>query len=364
VAGGAGYPSLAIRLGSNICLDAASSRENNCVRVPDRLRRDERLRRNVIDYLPYRVQERKIKFAMGIPLPPPSSPRPPILANNPISANSTNSNVPGLTGTYSTDVKDTNNGPGIGVHGTGEIGVRGTSYAGRGIYGESTSSEAVYGVSQSTTSSAVHGVSSGFDGVVGETSSPAHAGITGRNTSASPGPYSCGVYGVGGLYAGKFDGNLLVNGNVLVSGDVILINTPTSGDIAEDFDIDDDEVNSEPGTVLIINAEGRLCASSLPYDTRVAGVVSGAGNLKPAVVLQRVTSAMPRSPIALLGKAFCKVDATFGSIAAGDLLTTSPTRGYAMKVSDKSQALGAVIGKALTCFKGGCGLIPIMVSLR
>ncbi len=301
---------------------------------------------------------------MGIPLPPSPPPRPPVLANNPVNANSTNSNVPGVTGTYASDVKQTNPGPGIGVHGTGEIGVRGTSSAGSGVYGESTTGEAVYGVSQSTNSCAVHGVSSGFDGVVGETSSPAHAGITGRNTSASPGPYSCGVYGVGGLFAGKFDGNVLVNGTVSVSGDVLLINTAASGDIAEDFDVEDDQIDTEPGTVLIINEEGRLCASSLPYDTRVAGVVSGAGSLKPAVVLQRVTSETPRSPIALLGKVFCKVDATCGRIGAGDLLTTSPNRGYAMKASDKSRALGAIIGKALACFEDGCGLIPIMVSLR
>jgi protein gp37 len=65
-----------------------------------------------------------------------------------------------------------------------------------------------------------------------------------------------------------------------------------------------------------------------------------------------------------LGKAFCKVDATFGSIAAGDLLTTSATRGYAMKVSDINQALGAIIGKALARFEGGRGIIPMMVSLR
>jgi hypothetical protein len=148
-----------------------------------------------------------------------------------------------------------------------------------------------------------------------------------------------------------------------VTGDVILIN-PSASDIAEDFDVDDEQINLEPGTVLVINADGRLCASRLPYDTRVAGVVSGAGNLKPGLVLQRVSSGMPRSPVALLGKAFCKVDTGFGSIVAGDLLTTSATPGHAMKVYDKSLALGAIIGKALASFDAGLGLIPIMVSLR
>src|SRR6185437_6458486 len=93
------------------------------------------------------------------------------------------------------------------------------------------------------------------------------------------------------------------------------------------------------------------------------GVVAGAGGLHPAVVLQRVPS-QPGSPIALVGKAFCKVDAAFGKIMAGDLLTTSATQGHAMRVSDRSRALGAIIGKALAVLDAGSGLIPILVSPR
>ena len=94
------------------------------------------------------------------------------------------------------------------------------------------------------------------------------------------------------------------------------------------------------------------------------GVVAGAGGLHPAVVLQRVPAQTPRSPIALVGKAFCKVDAAFGKIMAGDLLTTSATQGHAMRVSDRSRALGAIIGKALAALDAGSGLIPILVSPR
>jgi hypothetical protein len=59
-----------------------------------------------------------------------------------------------------------------------------------------------------------------------------------------------------------------------------------------------------------------------------------------------------------------KVDASFGPIQAGDLLTTSPHAGYAMKVTDKSQALGATIGKALAGLDSGTGLIPVLVTLK
>jgi hypothetical protein len=59
-----------------------------------------------------------------------------------------------------------------------------------------------------------------------------------------------------------------------------------------------------------------------------------------------------------------KVDASFGSIRAGDLLTTSPNPGYAMKVTDRAQANGAVIGKALGNLDSGTGVVPVMVTLK
>ena len=45
-----------------------------------------------------------------------------------------------------------------------------------------------------------------------------------------------------------------------------------------------------------------------------------------------------------MGKVYCKVDAQDGTIEVGELLTTSPVRGQAMKTSDSMKALGAVIG--------------------
>jgi hypothetical protein len=59
-----------------------------------------------------------------------------------------------------------------------------------------------------------------------------------------------------------------------------------------------------------------------------------------------------------------KVDASFGAIHAGDLLTTSQNAGYAMKVTDKVAAIGAVVGKALADLEQGTGLIPVMVVQR
>ncbi len=59
-----------------------------------------------------------------------------------------------------------------------------------------------------------------------------------------------------------------------------------------------------------------------------------------------------------------KVDASFGPVHPGDLLTTSPHAGYAMVVKDKAAAYGAVIGKALSGLDSGTGTVTVMVSLK
>jgi hypothetical protein len=66
--------------------------------------------------------------------------------------------------------------------------------------------------------------------------------------------------------------------------------------------------------------------------------------------------------IALVGKVYCRVDSAYAPIEVGDLLTTSPTRGHAMRVVDPSRAFGAIIGKALRPLSRGAELIPILVS--
>jgi hypothetical protein len=61
---------------------------------------------------------------------------------------------------------------------------------------------------------------------------------------------------------------------------------------------------------------------------------------------------------------YCKVDASYGAIEPGDLLTTSPTTGHAMKVRDHGKASGAILGKAMTALDSGRGLVLVLVSLQ
>jgi len=48
----------------------------------------------------------------------------------------------------------------------------------------------------------------------------------------------------------------------------------------------------------------------------------------------------------------------------GDLLTSSPTPGHAMKASDPAEAFRAVVGKSLRPLKEAQGLIPILIALQ
>jgi len=66
--------------------------------------------------------------------------------------------------------------------------------------------------------------------------------------------------------------------------------------------------------------------------------------------------------VALAGRVPVKVDAGYGSIRAGDLLTSSPTPGHAMRADDPKP--GTIIGKALEGLDAGTGKIRALVMLR
>lgn len=153
-------------------------------------------------------------------------------------------------------------------------------------------------------------------------------------------------------------------GNLNLSGDVRFTNNVA--DCAEEFDLGDVCGENGPGTVMIIGAGGKLHPSTSKYDTTVAGVVSGAGGLRPGVILGQDTDAPAgsRCHLAVLGRVFVKADAAFGSIKVGDLLTTSSVEGHAMRVSDPARSSGAVLGKSLGTLSEGRGMVEILICLQ
>jgi hypothetical protein len=139
-------------------------------------------------------------------------------------------------------------------------------------------------------------------------------------------------------------------------------------DVAERFPITDAGV-VRPGHVVMIDADnpGQLCLARGAYNTRVAGVVSGAGDTPVGAVLGNLpgTDRDKAPPVALSGRVWTWCDAGSAPIEPGDLLTTSDTAGHAMKASDRERRDGAVIGKAMTRLATGQkGLVLVLVNLQ
>ena len=140
-------------------------------------------------------------------------------------------------------------------------------------------------------------------------------------------------------------------------------------DLSETFDVSGGYgvTTPEPGMVVSIDPSnpGRLIVSGTAYDRMVAGVVSGAGGIETGLIMGQEGSVADGSvPVALTGRVYVWVDAAYGPVSPGDLLTTSSTAGHAMKVSDYDRSRGAILGKAMTELREGRGLVLMLVSLQ
>jgi hypothetical protein len=313
--------------------------------------------------------------------------------------------VPGGSGVFGANNSPTRgrgvqgNGPEAGVGGFSEngSGVLAQSHNGPGLSAQSGSGPAILAQSPNgdglssqigsnnrnaifaSNTSSVDAVFPGGNAVFGVTTAPGGNGVFGSNNSPTKGrgvqgngpEVGVGAFsenGVGVLAESKNIGLMAQGGklaarfvgDIEVTGDIKL----TNADCAEEFDVVDSSV-ADPGTVMIMADAETLRPATRAYDTRVAGIVSGAGLYRPALMLDhRSCRPGPRCAIALIGKVYCKVDADQGPIRIGDLLTSSSTLGYAMKASDPTKAFGAIIGKALESLSAGRGLISVLVSLQ
>ena len=257
-----------------------------------------------------------------------------------------------------------------GVFGEGATsGVRGVSSAGfgflggndpkfnqhAGAYGESDQ-QGVVGLGRTSKATGVFGATKAGDGI----------GVRGETNTG------VGVQGqsFGNGLAGKFIGDVECDGDVnlrglnvgkdiSVAGDVFLANK----DVAERFEVEPSTA-WEPGMVMVLGRDGSLTPCSQAYDKRAVGIVSGSGGLRPAITLGASENSSPTAPIALVGTAFCLVDAEQAPVEAGDLVTSSNTYGHAMKAEDPSKGRGAIVGKALAPLDRGRGRIPILIGLQ
>ena len=153
--------------------------------------------------------------------------------------------------------------------------------------------------------------------------------------------------------------------NIIARDATVRVLTITGGaDIAEPFQMSSDEIPK--GSVVVIDEQkpGHLKLSATAYDTRVAGIVSGANGIKPGISLHQEGAIEGGENVALSGRVYVHADATTGPINPGDLLTTSSTPGHAMKVLDHARAQGAILGKAMTSLEEGKGMVLVLVTLQ
>ena len=155
---------------------------------------------------------------------------------------------------------------------------------------------------------------------------------------------------------------LATNGNLSVAS----ITITGGSDLAEPFSISTMDQPVSEGEVVVIDEAnpGQLKLTDQPYDTRVAGVISGANGIHPGIQMHQQGLLEGGKNVALTGRVYVQADTSNGSIKPGDLLTTSSTPGLAMKVSDHVRAQGAILGKAMTALLSGNGMVLVLVTLQ
>jgi hypothetical protein len=112
------------------------------------------------------------------------------------------------------------------------------------------------------------------------------------------------------------------------------------------------------------DAPGKVKLSGQAYDQHVAGILSGANGVNSGILLSQKGFNEGGQNVALSGRVYALADASNGPIKPGDLLTSSDTPGYCMKVTDHARAQGAIIGKAMSALPEGKGIVLVLVSLQ
>lgn len=148
-------------------------------------------------------------------------------------------------------------------------------------------------------------------------------------------------------------------GNMFADGSFNFI----GAELAEYIDVTN---TVESGDVIEIDPDnpGKFRKAREAQSVRVAGIITTV----PRVILDdNSVSGQKRNgrpAVALAGRVPVKAMAKFGAIEIGDLLVSSSIPGYAMKCSERSECMGAIIGKAMEPLAEGVAKIMVQVMLR
>ena len=231
---------------------------------------------------------------------------------------------------------------------------------GQVIYSVSNSTSGTnYGIDAEAIGSGAQTNVGGFFAAAGATYNyaiivPAGWGNVGIGTSTPDLSYKLDVNGdtrVSGN--GKVTGNLTVDGNIAAKYQDVAEWVESSETLAA-------------GTVVVLDStkSNQVIASTVGYDTRVAGVISA----QPGITLGEKGEG--KVLVATTGRVKIKVDASKSPIHIGDLLVTSDVPGVAMRsepiemAGRKMHMPGTLIGKALEPLAKGSGEILVLLSLQ
>ena len=237
----------------------------------------------------------------------------------------------GKMGVYGKVYTDTNSGSLFGV--AGDVQADATSGNLFGLYGTATTnynnnSYGVYGWANTL------GSSNYAAGVYGS------AVASGGGSCTAYGVYGTATGGGSNCWAGYFEGKLKTT------------NTSGTNHVYDVAELIPCAKNVEAGDVVAINTEKyrEAVRTSQAYDQSVAGIISADPQLSIGD-REKANQANPGKNfqfIALAGQVPVKIDASYGQIKPGDILTSSPNPGYAMK----SSGPGPSVGIALEPFDG------------
>jgi len=194
-------------------------------------------------------------------------------------------------------------------------------------------------------------------------------GLSGEKIVMEPNKSLNGVKGAA-ITLKDEDGNdgIMLHSNYLGDARIITDELEIRGgsDLSEKFDISISSISPVAGMVVSIDEHipGKLKISSVSYDRKVAGIISGANGVETGLFMgQDGSIADGTYPIALSGRVYVYANEEGGEITPGDLLTSSSAPGIAQRVSNYSEAHGSIIGKAMTGIDEN-GFVLVLVNLQ
>ena len=166
----------------------------------------------------------------------------------------------------------------------------------------------------------------------------------------------------GGLALYDKDGD---RGVELDGAGAVRVNGRKVHDYAELLDLGTRE-GIRAGSVVAYSAEvDGLVLASKSNARQVVGVISGAGGLRPGMVIGSRKDGSEDFPLSMSGIIYVRVCDEAGPVQAGDMLVPSSVAGVGMRAVDPVAAAGTVFGKALDPYSGaGEGLVLMLVMNR